>query len=131
MVAITSISSPEALLVEAGAGVVLGQDALEARVVALDGHHGVVHQLADVGLLRVGLQVGLQRARLRHPEDVLGLVFVRVFGVRALVVALTRLVMSLARCLLEAVGDVLEEDQARGRRACIPPRPCCCGACRP
>ncbi len=37
----------EALLVEAGAGVVLGEDAFEARVVALDGDHGVVHGLAD------------------------------------------------------------------------------------
>ncbi len=33
--------------VEAGAGVVLGEDAFEARVVALDGDHGVVHGLAD------------------------------------------------------------------------------------
>ena len=45
----------EALLVEAGAGVVLGEDAFEARVVALDGDHGVVHGLADGGLLGIGL----------------------------------------------------------------------------
>jgi len=31
----------EAVLVERGAGVVLGQDALQAGVVALDGDHGV------------------------------------------------------------------------------------------
>jgi DhnA family fructose-bisphosphate aldolase class Ia len=41
----------EALLVEAGAGVVLGEDAFESRVVALDGDHGVVHEFADGGLL--------------------------------------------------------------------------------
>ena len=35
----------EALLVEAGAGVVLGQHALERRVVALDGGHRVVDEL--------------------------------------------------------------------------------------
>ncbi len=48
----------EAVFVEAGAGVVLGQDALEARVVPLDGDHGVVHGLADGRLLGVGLEVG-------------------------------------------------------------------------
>ena len=41
----------EALLVEAGAGVVLGQHALERRVVALDGDHRVVDELADRRLL--------------------------------------------------------------------------------
>jgi len=45
----------EAVFVEAGAGVVLGENALEARVVALDGDHGVVHGLADGGLLGAGL----------------------------------------------------------------------------
>jgi len=41
----------QTVLVEAGACVFLGQDAFEARVVALDGHHGVVHHLADGGCL--------------------------------------------------------------------------------
>ena len=70
----------EALFVEAGAGVVLGQDALEARVVALDGDHGVVHGLADGRLLCAGLEVGPAGIG-GHPEDVLGLVFVRVLGI--------------------------------------------------
>jgi hypothetical protein len=47
----------EAGFVERGAGVVLGQHALEGRVVAFDGGHGVVHQLADGGLLGLGFEV--------------------------------------------------------------------------
>ena len=101
---------PQALLVEAGAGVVLRQHALEAWVVALDRHHGVVHELADGGLRGVGLQ--LAPAGLgRHPEHVLGLVFVGVFRVGALVVA--HACQQLGAVLFEAVGDVLEEDQAK------------------
>ena len=99
----------EAVLVEAGAGVVLGQDALEARVVALDGDHGVVHDLADGGLLGAGLQVGPAGFG-GHPEDVLGLVFVRVFGIGARVVALAG--DELGAVFLEGVGDVFEEDEA-------------------
>ena len=101
---------PQALLVEAGAGVVLRQHALEAWVVALDRHHGVVHELADRRLLGIGLQVapaGLGR----NPEHVLGLVFVGVFRVGALVVA--HACQQLGAVLFEAVGDVLEEDQAK------------------
>ena len=99
----------EAVLVEAGAGVVLGQDAFEARVVALDGDHGVVHDLADGGLLGAGLEVGPAGFG-GHPEDVLGLVFVRVFGIRPGVVALAG--EELGAVFLEGVGDVFEEDEA-------------------
>ena len=97
----------EARLVERRAGVVLGQHALERRVVALDAGHGVVHELADGGLL--GLRLEVRPARLgRHPEDALGAVLVRVLGVGAL-----RLLGDELRVLLlEGVGDVLEEDQA-------------------
>ena len=59
----------EALLVERRAGVVLGQHALERGVVALDGDHGVVDELADGRLLGLGLEVRPARLR-RHPEDV-------------------------------------------------------------
>ena len=98
----------EPLLVEAGAGVVLGQHALERRVVALDGDHRVVDELADRGLRGVGLEVR-PAGLLRHPEDVGGAVFVGVFGVGALRLAAA----SSSACLrLEGVGDVLEEDQA-------------------
>ncbi len=47
----------EALLVERGPGVVLGQHALERRVVALDGGHRVVDELADGRLLGACLEV--------------------------------------------------------------------------
>jgi hypothetical protein len=100
----------KAVFVEAGAGVVLGQDALEARVVALDGDHGVVHGLADGGLLGAGLEVGPAGIG-GHPEDVLGLVFVRVLGIGSGVVALTG--EELGAVLLEGVGDVFEEDEAK------------------
>ena len=97
----------EALLVQRGAGVVLGQHALEGRVVAFDGGYGVVHALADRWLLRLGLQV--RPARLgRDPEDVLGAVSVGVFGVGALVA----LGLEPGVLFLESVGDVLEEDEA-------------------
>ena len=101
------------MLVEAGAGVVLGQDAFEARVVALDGDHGVVHGLADGGLLGVGLEVGPAGIG-GHPEDVLGLVFVRVFGIGPGVVALHAALPGeeLGAVFLEGVGDVFEEDEA-------------------
>ena len=65
----------EPLLVEAGAGVVLGQHALERGLSRSMAHHGVVDDLADRGLRRVGLEVRPARL-LRHPEDVLGAVFV-------------------------------------------------------
>jgi len=55
------------------------QHALELRVVALDGGHGVVHELPDGRLLSLVLQVVPAR-RWRDPEDVLGPVFVRILG---------------------------------------------------
>ncbi len=61
-----------------------------------------------VGCLALGLEVR-PAGLLRHPEDVDGAVFVRVFGVGSL---LALSASSLACCLLEGVGDVLEEDQA-------------------
>ncbi len=99
----------QAVLVEAGAGVLFGQDALEARVVALDGDHGVVHHLADGGLLGAGLQVR-PAAFLGHPEDVLGFVLVLVFGVGTRVVTFAR--DQLGVVFVEGIGDVLEENEA-------------------
>jgi len=57
----------EPMLVQRGAGEVFRQDALEPGVVALDGDHGVVHQLPDAGLLGVALKVFPPRL-FRHPE---------------------------------------------------------------
>ncbi len=98
----------EALLVEAGAGVVLGQHALERGVVALDGGHRVVDQLADGGLRGAGLAGADQRAS---------------FGTQKMLTARYSSGSSgSAPCAfcgfelgvlgLEGVGDVLEEDQA-------------------
>ena len=98
----------EALLVECRAGVVFGQHALEARIVALDRDHRFVDQLADGGLLPIVLQ--MQPAGfLRHPEDVFGAVLVGVFGVGTFVIAFAR--DELLVHLLEGIGDVLQEDQ--------------------
>ncbi len=75
--------SSEPLLVEARVGVVLGQHALERRVVALDGEHGVVDDLADGRLPGFGFELGPARL-FGHPEDVDGPVLVGIFGIRAL-----------------------------------------------
>ena len=99
----------EALFVEAGAGVVLGEDAFEARVVALEGDHGVIHGLADGGKFGRPLEVGPTGLG-GHPKDVLGLVFVGVFGIGPGVVALTG--EELGAVFLKGVGDIFEEDQA-------------------
>ena len=102
---IDELAEPQ--LVEGGAGIVLGQHALERGVVALDAGHGVVDELADGGLLGLGLE--MRPARLgRHPEDVERPILVRVLGVGALVL----LGLKLGVLRLEGVGDVLEEDQA-------------------
>ena len=99
----------EAMLVEGGAGVVLRQDAFEARVVALDRDHRVVDDLADGRLLGAVLEIGPARVG-RDPEDVLGVVFVRIFGIGAGVVAFA--CDQLRVVFLEGVGDVFEEDEA-------------------
>ena len=61
----------EACLVQRRAGVVLRQHAIERRVVAFDGGHGLIHQPTDRGLAGLALQVRPTRLRW-HPEDVVG-----------------------------------------------------------
>ena len=70
------------LFIKVRAGVFLGQDAFERRVIALDGHHGIIKELADERVLGAALQVRPAGFG-RHPEDVVGRVFVAVFCVRA------------------------------------------------
>ena len=103
---IRSISSPSITLLSAGPGVVLRQHALEAAVVLLDRDHRLVDQLADGGLLGVRLKVR-PAGLLRHPEDVLGEIFVAGLRRRRRSSASKR-----GALRLEGVGDVLEEDQA-------------------
>jgi hypothetical protein len=97
----------EPLLVEAGARVVLGQHALEGRIVALDGGHRVVHESADGWLRRIAFEVRPARL-LGHPEDADGAILVGVLGIGAL----GPLGVQLGVLGLEGVRDVLEEDQA-------------------
>ena len=97
----------QALFVEPRPVVVLGQHALERRVVALDRDHRIVDQLADRGLLGVRLEERPARF-LRHPEDVQGAVLVRILRIGALVA----LGLELGVLRLEGVRDVLQEDQA-------------------
>lgn len=92
-------------LVEGRAGVVLGQNALQARVVALDRvHRGVeMHPyLRGLGGVLERRPTGLGR----HPEHLRGEVLVGILGVR-LGVGREGLVAS-----LERVRDVLQEDEA-------------------
>ena len=98
----------QAMLVERRPGVVLGQDAFQPGIITLDGDHRLIDELADCRLLGLALEMrppGL----LRHPEDVLGPVFVGIFGVGPLVLGRQKPLVH----LLERVGDVLEEDQAQ------------------
>jgi len=71
----------ELLVVQGRAGVVLGEDPLEGRIVSFHGLHGVVHHLPDGGLAGVLLKP-LPAGFGRYPEDVGGPVLVGVLGVR-------------------------------------------------
>jgi hypothetical protein len=106
MVEMRSNQLAEALLVQRRPAVVLGEHALQGKVVALDGDHGVVDELADGRLLGVGLDV-VPAGHLRHPEDTLCGVLVA----RLRVGALGLLRLQLGVQLLEGVGDVLEEHE--------------------
>ena len=94
--------SSEPLLVEARVGVVLGQHALERRVVALDGEHGVVDDLADGRLLGFGFELGPARL-FGHPKYVDGPVLVGVFRVGSL----GSVRFELRALLFEGIRDVL------------------------
>ena len=100
------MSWPSRCLVEAGAGVVLGQHAFERSVVALDRAHGVVDELADGRLRRHRFEVRPARLR-RHPENAHRAVFVRVLRIGALLT----LRIELGVLGLKCVGNVLEKDQ--------------------
>ena len=92
-------------LVERLPGVVPREHVLERRIVALNGGHRLIDGQADSRLPRLRPQMRPTSLR-RHPEDVLGDVFVPVLG---------RVLAPLGEhglaAFLEGVGDVLEEDQ--------------------
>ena len=100
----------EAVLVEVGAAVILVQGALEARIVPFEGDHGVIDKFADGRELGIGLEEG-PAGFLRNPEDVGGEVLVLVLGIGPGVLAISR--NELGVMLLEAIGDVLQEDKAK------------------
>jgi len=94
---------------------------LEPGVSVLDGGHGIVYELADLGLLGVRLEM-LPARFSRNPEDVLGEIFILVLqhlvahgGLLDVPFALGvgGLAVKFAASLLEGVGDVLEEDEAQ------------------
>ena len=95
----------EAALVELGAGEGLREDALQARIVLLDGEHGVVDDLADLG--RVGGIGDAAPAGFRRDEKH---VLLRV-GVRILLESLA-LLHELVAPRFEPVGEVFQEDEA-------------------
>lgn len=99
----------ETVFVEIGASVVLVERALEPRVVALDGVHGIVHILADGRQLGAALEVR-PAGLLRDPENVLRPVLVRILRIGASVIAHSGEESGVVS--LESVGDVFEEDQA-------------------
>ena len=71
----------QASLVQRGAGVVLGQHVLQRRVVTLDGGHCVVDEPVLWWAVALGIWMLLPTRLGRHPEDALGAVLVRVFGI--------------------------------------------------
>ena len=100
----------EPRLVQFRPGVVLGQDALEARVLGFEVEHRLVDQRADrrVRARGVALEEVPSSAR-RRPEDVVGDIEVALVGE----IALLRVGKGLLAPLLEAVGYVFEKDQAK------------------
>lgn len=95
----------ESPLIDRWPCVVLGKNAFQARVVALDGIHRRIESLAD--RLESGGRLNLRPARLRwHPEDVLSDVLVAVLPIGAGNGRESR--VPLVKC----VGNVLEEDQS-------------------
>ena len=96
------------MLVQPGAGVILRQHAFEPDVFPLQRNHGIVHRLADGGFLRLRLEVGPAGIG-RHPENILRLVFIRILGIRPLVITLPG--QKLRPVLLKGIGDVFQEDQ--------------------
>ena len=106
-----------------GAGEALVEDALEARVLLLYQHQGIVNALADVGLLGAGTQC-LPAGALGHPEHVDLAIVVALLqllgqklGVCVVEVVVVTLVgeaaLKLAPARLEGVGDVLDEDETQ------------------
>ena len=93
------------MLVERGAGVFFREDAFQARVVALDRDHGVVDDLADLGLLGAVLEIGPARAGW-NPENIFRAILIGIFRVGAF--SLREVYVF----FLERVGDVFEKDQA-------------------
>jgi hypothetical protein len=96
----------QACFVQRRAGVVLGQDARQRRVVALDSRHRVVHEPANGGLASLGFEVRPAGFG-RNPEYVDGTVFVWVFRIGTF--GTRRHEPGVV--LLKSVGDVLEENQ--------------------
>ena len=107
----------QAGFVQGRPSVILGQHALELQDIALDGGHGVVHQLADGRLFGLPFQMVPARLR-RYPENVLRTVFVRVLGIGALLLLPGQAGVD----LLEGVRDALRKIRPRPR-ACTRPRP--------
>ena len=98
----------EALLVEAGPGVVLGQHALERGLSRSIAVIASSTRVPIVGCGALGLEVR-PSGFLRHPEDARGAVLVGVLGVGAL----GAVGLELGVLGLERVRDVLQEDQAQ------------------
>src|SRR5690606_6090494 len=81
------------------------QDPFQRGVHLLDLEHRLVDQLADNRLLGVRLEM-LPAGGLGYPENIVGAVFVLVLGPFGIVA------LELRALRHEAIGDVLEEDQA-------------------
>jgi hypothetical protein len=106
--------------IEAGAGVIAGEDTFERRVLALDGSHGVVDDFADFGGFGFGFDF-VPAGFGREPKDIGGEVFIAVFGGfgalgfvfdEPVAFGVGEAEEELLALFLEGVGDVFEEDEA-------------------
>jgi hypothetical protein len=100
-------------------GIILGQRALQPRVVPLNGDHRVVEQLADGRLLGMDLEIG-PAGFLGHPKHVHGQILVPILQDRVplfrvldvpVAVRIGGPFPELRLLLLERIRDVRQEDQ--------------------
>ena len=71
---------PQPVLVDVVTGEFFGEHPFEARVGELNGPHRIIDAFADVGLAGTGLD-GVPTGFFGHPKDVVGYVFIAIFGV--------------------------------------------------
>ena len=97
----------EPILVECGTSTVFRQNAFQTRVVSLNRDHRVIDDLSDRRLLSAVLEIAPSR-RWRDPENVFGLVLVRIFEMSASV--FTFACDELRMLFFETIRNIFQEN---------------------